>query len=106
MVCVFGYWFLPGMPGERAVRVGAPLFKKITINLEDGKKLIINAPKNSAENKYVHIMTYNGKPYDLNWVNHLALMQGAVINMDMTAKPNKSRGIKDTDVPFSLSNEK
>jgi putative alpha-1,2-mannosidase len=51
-------------------------------------------------------MTYNGKPYDLNWVSHLALMQGAVINMDMSATPNKVRGIKASDVPYSLSNDK
>jgi predicted alpha-1,2-mannosidase len=98
--------FYPVCPVSGQYVLGAPLFKKITINLEDGKKIIINSPKNSAENKYVNTMSYNGKPYDLNWVNHLALMKGAVINMDMAAKPNKSRGIKASDVPFSLSNEK
>jgi hypothetical protein len=30
-------------------------------------------------------------------------MKGAVINIDMTAKPNKNRGVKADDVPFSLS---
>jgi predicted alpha-1,2-mannosidase len=98
--------FYPVCPVSGQYVLGAPLFKKITINLEDGKKLIINSPKNSADNKYVNTMTYNGKPYDLNWVNHLTLMQGAVINMDMTATPNKTRGIKASDVPYSLSNDK
>lgn len=98
--------FYPVCPVSGQYVLGAPLFKKITLNLEDGKKLIINAPKNSAENKYVNTMTYNGKPYDLNWVSHVALMQGAIINMDMTAVPNKTRGIKASDVPYSLSNDK
>jgi len=98
--------FYPVCPVSGQYVLGAPLFKKITINLEDGKKLIINSPKNSADNKYVNTMTYNGKPYDLNWVSHLALMQGAVINMDMSATPNKARGIKASDVPYSLSNDK
>ncbi|WP_179413261.1 GH92 family glycosyl hydrolase [Mucilaginibacter sp. E4BP6] len=98
--------FYPVCPVSTQYVLGAPLFKKITVNLENGKKLIVNSPKNSEDNKYVNGMTYNGKPYDLNWVGHLALMQGAVINMDMTAQPNKQRGIKAADVPYSLSNEK
>jgi predicted alpha-1,2-mannosidase len=98
--------FYPVCPVSTQYVLGAPLFKKITVNLENGKKLIINAPKNSADNKYVNTMNYNGKPYDLNWVGHSSLLQGAVIDMDMTAKPNKTRGTKAADVPFSLSNEK
>jgi predicted alpha-1,2-mannosidase len=98
--------FYPVCPVSTQYVLGAPLFKKITVNLENGKQLIINAPKNSADNKYVNTMTYNGKFYDLNWVGHAALLQGAIINMDMTAKPNKQRGIKAADVPYSLSNEK
>ena len=98
--------FYPVCPVSAQYVLGAPLFKKITVNLENGKQLIINAPKNSADNKYVNSMTYNGKLYDLNWVGHASLLQGAIINMDMTAKPNKQRGIKAADVPYSLSNEK
>jgi len=98
--------FYPVCPVSTQYVLGAPLFKKITVNLENGKQLIINAPQNSADNKYVNSMTYNGKLYDLNWVGHASLLQGATINMDMTAKPNKQRGIKAADVPYSLSNEK
>ncbi len=98
--------FYPVCPVSTQYVLGAPLFKKITVNLENGKQLIINAPQNSADNKYVNSMTYNGKLYDLNWVGHASLLQGAIINMDMTAKPNKQRGIKAADVPYSLSNEK
>jgi putative alpha-1,2-mannosidase len=54
----------------------------------------------------VSTMTYNGKPYDLNYVNHLDLMKGAIINMDMSQTPNKTRGIKTSDVPYSLSTDK
>jgi len=98
--------FYPVCPVSGQYVLGAPLFKKITINLEDGKQLVINSPKNSADNKYVNTMTYNGKPYDLNWVSHLDLMKGAVINMDMSATPNKTRGVKASDVPYSLSTDK
>jgi predicted alpha-1,2-mannosidase len=98
--------FYPVCPVSGQYVLGAPLFKKVTINLEDGKQLVINSPKNSADNKYVSTMTYNGKPYDLNYVNHLDLMKGAIINMDMSQTPNKTRGIKTSDVPYSLSTDK
>jgi putative alpha-1,2-mannosidase len=86
--------------------LGAPLFKKLTLNLENGKKVIINAPNNSDNNLYINSMNINGKPYDLNWISHTMLTQGAVINYNMSATPNKLRGIKASDVPYSLSNEK
>jgi predicted alpha-1,2-mannosidase len=98
--------FYPVCPAAGQYVLGAPLFNKITLNLENGKQVIINAPKNSATNKYVSTMTYNGKPYDLNYLDHKTLMQGAVLNFGMSATPNKQRGIKETDFPFSLSNEK
>lgn len=98
--------FYPVCPAAGQYVLGAPLFNKITLNLENGKQVVINAPKNSAANKYVGTMTYNGKPYDLNYLDHKTLMQGAVINIGMSATPNKQRGIKEADFPYSLSNER
>lgn len=98
--------FYPVCPAAGQYVLGAPLFNKITLTLENGKKVIINAPNNSADNKYVSTLTYNGKPYDLNYLDHKSLMQGAVLNFNMSATPNKQRGIKDSDFPYSLSNEK
>jgi predicted alpha-1,2-mannosidase len=98
--------FYPVCPASGQYVLGAPLFNKLTINLENGKKIVINAPNNSAANKYVSSLTYNGKTYDNNWLAHASLMQGAVLNFNMSATPNKLRGIKDQDVPYSLSNDK
>jgi predicted alpha-1,2-mannosidase len=95
--------FYPVTPASDQYALGAPLFKKVTLSLEDGKKVIINAPANSDKNKYINTMTFNGVPYDYNWLSHKALMQGAIINLGMSDVPNKSRGIKDKDFPFSLS---
>ena len=93
-------------PASGQYVLGTPYFKKLTINLENGKKVIINAANNSDNNVYINSMTLNGKPYDLNWLSHQTLMQGVVINDSMSAQPNKKRGIKAEDFPYSLSNEK
>ncbi len=98
--------FYPVCPASGQYVLGAPLFSKMTISLENGKKIVINAPKNSATNKYLNTLIYNGKVYDNTWLSHSALQQGAVLNFDMSATPNKQRGTKAEDVPYSLSTDK
>lgn len=97
--------FYPVTPGVQQYVLGAPLFKKITIKLENGNTVTINAPKNSAENRYVEAIDFNGKPYDKNYFDYNLLQKGAVINIDMGAEPNKQRGTGAEDVPYSFSNE-
>jgi predicted alpha-1,2-mannosidase len=98
--------FYPVCPASDQYVLGAPLFKKLTINLENGNKIVLNAPNNSDANLYIKTITFNDKLYDFNWLSYKALAKGAVINFDMWAQPNKLRGIKPVDFPYSLSNEK
>jgi predicted alpha-1,2-mannosidase len=98
--------FYPVCPATDQYIVGAPLFKKATLNLENGKKVVINAPANSNDNKYISAAAMNGKPFTKNWVSHLELTSGVTIDFTMTAQPNKQRGIGEEDSPYSLSREK
>jgi predicted alpha-1,2-mannosidase len=98
--------FYPVCPTSAQYVIGAPLFKKATLHLENGKDVVINAPANSAKNIYVNNITFNGKPYNYNWFDHAALMQGATINFNMQAAPDKQRGTHKESFPFSLSKEK
>jgi len=95
--------FYPVTPATDQYVLGAPLFKKITLNLESGKNVVINADNNSAENRYVQNLTWDGKAYTKNWISHSALQKGAVLNFNMVAAPNKSRGTGPAAFPYSLS---
>ncbi|MFT3920104.1 GH92 family glycosyl hydrolase [Cloacibacterium sp.] len=97
--------FYPVTPGSGQYVIGAPLFKKVTITLESGKQIIINAPENSEINKYIQSAKFNEKNYTKNWLSHEELMKGAKINFKMGPKPNEERGINDSDFPYSFSNE-
>ena len=97
--------FYPVCPGTDQYVVGAPLFNKVTIGLENGKEVVINAPKNSDSNKYINKLTINGKEYTKNWLSHTELMKGATLDFDMSETPNKNRGTATSDFPYSLSNE-
>lgn len=98
--------FYPVTPATDQYVLGAPLFKKVTLTLENGKKIEINAPENSDTNRYVDILRYNGKIHTKNWLSHSELQKGAKLDFNMIASPNKGRGTQSADFPYSLSTEK
>ena len=100
-----GMGFYPVAPGTDQYALGAPLFRKLTLNLENGNKVVINAPENSAENRYVNEMRVNGHVYDKNYVTYPMLMEGAVIDFDMTDHPNLTRGTSGDALPYSFSTD-
>lgn len=95
--------FYPVCPGSNEYVLGAPYFNKVTVSLENGKKLEIVAPANSDTNRYIKTLKYNGKNYTKNYINHFDLIKGGRLLFDMDGKPNKSRGVKDSDFPYSFS---
>ncbi|MBB5395295.1 GH92 family glycosyl hydrolase [Mucilaginibacter sp. AK015] len=98
--------FYPVTPASDQYALGAPLFKKITVKLQNGKTITINAANNGPANRYVNSLTINGKPYTHNWLSHSALLKGAVLNFNMSPRPNKQKGTRAADAPYSLSTEK
>jgi predicted alpha-1,2-mannosidase len=97
--------FYPVCPATDQYVLGAPLFKKITVTLENGKKVVINAPKNSGENRYVNSLKLNGKVYENNWLGHFDLMKGVTLDFDMIATPNTKRGTDKKSFPYSYSTD-
>eukprot|EP01133_Synstelium_polycarpum_P003163 gene3163-3616_t len=98
--------FYPVTPAVDQYVLGAPLFKKMNLHLENGKTISINAPENSPEHKYVQSLQIDGKAYSKNWLSHSALQKGAVLNFNMSSSPNKERGKDTRDFPYSFSTDK
>ena len=99
-----GYY--PVCPAMDEYVLGAPLFKKATIKLENGKSFVIEAPNNSGENKYVHHATLGGKIHSLNCITHTDVMKGGTLKLDMRSEPNKSRGTMASSYPYSFTTDK
>lgn len=95
--------FYPVNPVSAQYVTSAPYFQKAEISLENGKKIIINAPAVSNTNKYVSSLTFNNKSVDKNYIEHFDLLKGGVINFTMSASPAKARNTGMSAVPFSLS---
>ena len=90
-------------PGTDEYIIGSPLFPKMTIHLENGKKLIIEALNNNDKNVYIRSANLNGRPFSRNFLNYNELINGGTIRYIMDSKPAFDRGIKIEDRPFSVS---
>lgn len=98
--------FYPVTPATDEYVIGAPLFKKATIQLANGNTIVVNAPDNSNENRYIQSMKVNGQNYSKTYLRHSELVQGAVLDFDMASEPNTAIKLTTSDLPFSLSNER
>jgi putative alpha-1,2-mannosidase len=98
--------FYPVCPGTDEYVLGAPLFKKISLELENGKNIIINAPNNTDENIYVADLKWNNTNYTKNFIKHSEIQNGAILNFNMTNTPNKVRGTDPKSYPYSYSTSK
>ena len=97
--------FYPVCPGADEYVMGAPYFQKMTLTLENGKKVVINAPENSDKNRYVKELKMGGKAYEKNYIKHGELLKGATLDYVMDDKPNKKRGTSANAAPYSFTKE-
>ena len=76
-------------PGKPVYSIGRPLYDKVTINLTNGKKFVIEAINNSRENKYIQSMELNGKALTEPFFTHDDIMQGGKLVFTMGNTPKK-----------------
>ncbi|HEX8348747.1 MAG TPA: glycoside hydrolase family 92 protein, partial [Hymenobacter sp.] len=98
--------FYPVCPATDQYVLGAPLFPKATLHLAGGHDVVLNAPANSPDNRYLNKLTLNGQECPRNWLSHAELLKGATLDFDMSAAPNTQRGNAAKDAPYSLSKAK
>ncbi|MFT3902889.1 MAG: GH92 family glycosyl hydrolase [Niabella sp.] len=90
-------------PGTNQYVIGSPLFKKVTIKLENGKQFVIEAANNSAQNVYIQKGKLNKKKYTKNFITYQDIMKGGHLYFEMGDQPNTKRGLGKKNQPFSLS---
>ncbi len=95
--------FYPVCPSVPEYAISGPHFDKITIQLENGKKLIINAPGASEGRNYIQELKVNGRSSTKNYLNHFDITKGGTLDFVMGTIPNREWGTKPEDRPFSFS---
>jgi predicted alpha-1,2-mannosidase len=95
--------FYPVTPGVNQYVLGAPLFKKITLNLNGGKKFIITAANNNEQNRYIAAQQLNKINFTKTFLLHSDIMKGGAFNVAMSSTPNTGRVTAEADLPYSFS---
>ncbi|MFF7447927.1 MULTISPECIES: GH92 family glycosyl hydrolase [unclassified Streptomyces] len=96
--------FYPLVMGSGEYAVGSPLFTKATVHLENGRDLVVRAPKNSARNVYVQGLKVNGKTWTSTSLPHSLLAKGATLTFDMGPRPS-SWGTGKNAAPVSITQD-
>ncbi|WP_209622295.1 GH92 family glycosyl hydrolase [Saccharothrix coeruleofusca] len=81
--------FYPLQMGNDTYAIGSPLFTKATVKMDNGRKLVVNAPKNSDRNIYVQSLKVNGKKWDKAYLPHSEIANGGTLDFDMGPRPSK-----------------
>lgn len=96
--------FYPVTPAVDQYVIGSPLFNKATIQLENGNSFVIGSKNNSVDNFYIQDAQLNGQNYENNFITFEDVQKGGKLEFKMSPEPNKERGSKKENMPYSLTN--
>ena len=95
--------FYPVTPGAGQYVLGSPLFDRVTLFLENGKRFVVEAKDNSRDNVYVDKVKLFGRELKRNYITHDEIMKGGQLLFRMSGEPNLSRGTEVKAAPYSMS---
>lgn len=78
--------FYPVAPGSGQYSLGSPVIKTAVINLENGKKLAIEARNQGDKNVYVKSITLNGNPLGRRFITYQEITTGGKLVFFMDDK--------------------
>jgi len=83
-------------PGDPVYRLTAPIFKEVSIHLDntvyEGEKFTVKANNLNDKNIYIHSASLNGEPLHRSWLNHEEIVKGGELVYEMGPEPNKKWG--------------
>ena len=82
--------FYPVCPGTDQYILGAPYVPYADVALPNGRHIVVKAPKVSDRNRYVKRVLLNGQPYSRLYLTHRQLVDGCVLEFEMSDKPAHS----------------
>jgi predicted alpha-1,2-mannosidase len=89
-------------PGNEEYSIGTPVFKKITIHLENGKDFIISSKNLTSKNFYIQSCTLNDNAYNKSFITHSEIMKGGTLEFKLDSVPNKSWATTDENCPKTI----
>jgi putative alpha-1,2-mannosidase len=81
--------FYPVNPASGEYMIGSPMYKLMTLRLDNGKTFRIEAENNSASNVYIQSATLDGKPLNIPAITWEQIQSGATLHFKMGPKPSR-----------------
>lgn len=75
-------------PASNQYIIGAPLFDKATINLENGNTFTVQANNLSDDNIYIASAKLNGEAHPYSYITHEDITKGGSLVFEMTSQPS------------------
>jgi predicted alpha-1,2-mannosidase len=73
--------------GQDVYLINGPCYRKLTLQMENGKKIIIEAKNAGRDNIHVRSLNINGVPWNQAWFTHDRITDGATLTFEMTNQP-------------------
>ncbi len=93
----------PAIPGVGGFALNSPLFLSAILHLGNGKVVRIEGENAAAGNPYVQSLSVNGTSDEHTWIPYDTVKQGATLQFQLGATPNKNWGTKPEDAPPSFT---
>ncbi|WP_337649950.1 glycoside hydrolase domain-containing protein, partial [Phocaeicola plebeius] len=75
--------FYPVNPVSGEYEIGKPKFKKVELQLANGKVFTVVAKNLDKENRYIRAVKLNGKDYHQSFITHGQILSGATLELEM-----------------------
>ncbi|MCF8241976.1 MAG: GH92 family glycosyl hydrolase [Melioribacteraceae bacterium] len=95
--------FYPVAPGSNEYVIGSPCVNHAVITLENGNTFVIEAENLTDENIYIQSVELNGVEYNKSYLLHEDITNGGKIIFRMGSSPNKTWGVSDDAIPYSMT---
>jgi predicted alpha-1,2-mannosidase len=81
--------FYPVNPASGEYMIGSPLYRGISLKLDNGKTFRVEAENNSETNVYIQSATLNNKPLDIPVITWEQIQSGATLHFVMGPQPSQ-----------------
>jgi predicted alpha-1,2-mannosidase len=82
---------------------GAPIFQRVTVDLGNGKRLVLKKDSNAAMGQYIQAIRFNDQPHPALWFRHAEIQQGGEFIFQMSKEPQAQFGSSEALAPPSLT---
>ena len=85
--CFHAMGFFPNA-GQDLYLISSPVFTKAVITMDNGKTFTMTS-NSSEKNIYIKSAKLNGTPINRSWFRHTEIMDGGILEFEMTDKPTQ-----------------